>query len=250
MSQSHTKIKTENATLDEEYCKFIPDAHPGKFIRLSVEDTGIGMDKETIERIFEPFFTTKESGKGTGIGLSTAYGIIKQHKGWINVYSEPGQGSIFKVYLPAVSAKSEDKAEETISLEGLQGSGERILIVEDEEGVREFVKGALDRNGYRIFEAANAEEALDIFEKEKGDFDLVLSDMVLADKSGLQLIEQFRSCKPELGILLSSGYTDEKSQWSAIREKGYRFLQKPYALVDLLQTVREVIESSKEQAEK
>ena len=236
-------IKTENVDIDEGYCEINNYARPGKFACLSVEDTGIGMDKEIIQHIFEPFFTTKGVGKGTGIGLSVVHGIVKQHEGWINVYSEPGRGSAFKVYLPVSSVESKGEAkEEVISIQDCHGKGERILLVEDDDGIREFAKRVLVESGYVGFEAANAEEALNIFGKEKGDFHLVFSDVVLPEKSGLQLVEQLLCRKPELKVLLTSGYTDQKSQWPVICEKGYRFIQKPYGLTDLLRVVREVIE--------
>jgi two-component system cell cycle sensor histidine kinase/response regulator CckA len=235
-------IKTEDVTLDEDYCRVIPEAWPGKFVHLSVGDTGVGMDKETLQHIFEPFFTTKEAGKGTGLGLAVVYGIIRQHEGWISVSSEPGQGSTFKVYLPAVSADLEDTAEETMSLQELQGHGERILVVEDDEEVREAITTMLRENDYILFEAAGAEEALDIFEREKGNFHLVFSDVVLPGKTGLQLVDELLSRKSELRVLLGSGYTDQKSQWALIRERGFRFLQKPYTPGELLRAIREAIE--------
>ena len=239
-------IKTENVDIDEGYCEIYKYAHPGKFVCLSVEDIGIGMDKEVIQHIFDPFFTTKGPGKGTGLGLSVVYGIVKQHEGWINVYSEPGRGSVFKVYLPASSVESKGEAkEEVISIQDCHGKGERILLVEDDDEIREFAKRVLFESGYVGFEAANAEEALNIFGKEKGDFHLVFSDVVLPVKSGLQLVEQLLCRKPELKVLLTSGYTDQKSQWPVIYEKGYRFIQKPYGLTDLLRVVREVIEQGK-----
>jgi len=237
-------LRTENVTLDEDFCRWMPESRPGKFVCLSIEDTGVGMDKEIIEHIFEPFFTTKEPGVGTGLGLSVVYGIVKQHEGWIDVYSKPGQGSTFKVYLPAFSVKLEDKTEERISLQEFQGRGERILLVEDEKGVLEFTKRVLGENGYTVSSATNAKEALDIFEKEKGRFYLVLSDVVLPDKSGLELVDELLKKNPELRILLCSGYTGKKSQWSIIRERGFRFLQKPYSLADLLRAIREAIEQS------
>jgi signal transduction histidine kinase len=235
-------INTENVTLDEKHCKRIPEARPGKFVCLSVADTGVGMDEETMQHIFEPFFTTKETG--AGLGLSVAYGIVKQHEGWISVYSEPGQGSMFQVYLPALPIEAERETAVTISLEELQGSGERILLVEDEEDVREFLTRALRENGYVAFAAANAKEALDIFEREKEYLHLVLTDVVLPDLSGLELVDQLLSRNPQLLVLMSSGYTDDKSQWPVIRERGFPFLQKPYALADLLRVIREVIKPS------
>ncbi len=237
-------IRTENVLLDEEYCKVILEARPGRFVCLSVEDTGAGMNKKTVQHIFEPFFTTKEAGKGTGLGLSVIYGIVKQHEGWINVSSKPGLGTVFRVYLPASSVKSEDEARKADPVQKIQGSGERILLVEDEEGVRGFASEALRGSGYVVIEAANVQEALDIFEREKGDFHLILSDVVLPDNSGLHLVDQLLSYKPDLQVLLSSGYTDQKSQWLLIRERKFRFLQKPYALADLLQAVKEVMEKN------
>jgi PAS domain S-box-containing protein len=237
-------IKTKNVTLEEECRKVIPEARPGKFACVSLEDTGFGMDKEIIPRIFEPFFSTKGSGKRIGLGLSAVYGIVKQHEGWINVYSEPGRGSTFKVYLPVFSVKPEDETKKTISLQELKGRGERILLVEDEEGVRELGTRVLRANGYVVFEAANAKEAIDIFEREVGKFHLIFCDVVLPDKNSFQLVDQLLCRKPELRVLLSSGYVDQKSQLPIIHEMGFRFLQKPYALSDLLRTVREVIEQA------
>jgi two-component system cell cycle sensor histidine kinase/response regulator CckA len=232
-------IRTENVTLNEDYCQSVPDARPGKFVRLSVTDTGVGMNSETVQRIFEPFFSTKGPAKGTGLGLSVVYGIIQQHGGWINVYSEPGHGTSFKIYLPAYSEKEEKKSEQKISMAALRGSNERLLLVEDEKNVREFVSKALAQCGYKLFIAENSQQAMEIFKKEKGKFDLVFSDVVLPDKNGIELVESLRAKKKDIRILLSSGYTDHKSQWPLIQEKGFRFLQKPYTLTDLLSILRE-----------
>jgi PAS domain S-box-containing protein len=236
-------IKTENVALDEKYCKTYSYARPGMFVCLSVTDTGIGMGRETISHIFEPFFTTKKEGQGTGLGLSVIYGIVKQHEGWINVYSEPGQGSVFRVYFPASSVSRQARAEEEIPLDGLQGSGERVLLVEDEEMLRDFTVGVLRENGYEVFEARNAEEALDFFKREKGDFNLVFSDTVLPDKTGIELVDQLLSLKPDLKVLMTSGYLDKKSRWSIIQQRGFNFLPKPYTLADLLRALKEVVKS-------
>jgi len=236
-------IRTENIILHEEKTRVITEARPGHFIVLSIADTGTGMDKEIVARIFEPFFTTKEVGKGSGLGLSVAYGIVKQHEGWINVYSEPGQGTVFKTYLPAAFAgKPVKETRQVIPLKDLQGKNERILVVEDEKAVRELAGAILRKNGYSVIEAANTQEALNIFEQEKGNFHLVLSDVVLPDQTGLELVDQLILRQPKLRVILVSGYPDQKAQWTAIRERGYRFLQKPYTLTDLLRMVREVIE--------
>ncbi len=236
-------LKTENVTLDEELSGDIPGSRPGRFVLLTVADTGGGIDTEHIEHIFEPFFTTKEVGKGTGLGLSFVYGIVKQHGGWLNVETEQAKGSSFKIYLPAVLEKTADKAaRKVVPSKGPRGAGERILMVEDEEGVRRLNTSALTENGYKVFEAANAKEALDLFDRENGRFDLVLSDVVLPDIDGFKLVDTLLSLKPSLKVLLNSGYADEKLQWDVIRERGFGFLQKPYSVADLLKAIKDAIE--------
>ena len=236
-------VKTENIEVDENYCRLISSARPGKFVHLSIADSGTGMDKETIEHIFEPFFTTKRPEEGTGLGLSAVYGIILQHGGWVNVYSEPGRGSVFSIFLPAFSMQPQMTDVQRLSLADFQGRGERILLVEDEEIIRNLNAETLKEYGYITFLAASAEEALEIFERENQNFDLVFSDVVLPNKSGLQLLNELLSRNPEIHVLLSSGYNDEKSLWQIIQKRGFRFLQKPYSLSDLLRTIRETLES-------
>ena len=234
-------ISARNVVLDKEDITEEADARPGRFVCLSVADTGMGMDGETARRVFEPFFTTKGLGHGTGLGLSVVYGIIQQHEGWVKVFSEPGRGSIFTVYIPAVSVKANGFEEGLISTEGLQGNGERVLLIEDEEFVREFAAGVLRENGYQVLEGGSARQGLDIFEREKGDFQLIFSDVVLPDQSGIQLVDQLMEMKSELRILLSSGYTDEKSRRKILTERGFPFLQKPYSLNGLLEIVKDVL---------
>ncbi|MGA1797109.1 MAG: PAS domain S-box protein, partial [bacterium] len=235
-------IRTKNMVFDEEQCVMVPEARPGRFVCLSFEDTGIGMDKTTLSHIFEPFFTTKGPGEGTGLGLSTVYGIVKQHEGFITVYSEPGQGTTFKVYLPVPSIDLETAPEEHGSLNALQGQGERILLVEDEDGVRRFARKALSKNGYTVFEAGCAQEAMDIFDREKGNFLLVLSDVVLPDQNGIQLVDRLLSKNRNLMVILSSGYSDQRSQWPLICERNFKFIKKPYTALNLLQAVKDVRE--------
>ncbi len=234
-------LKTKRVRLDDRACASIPDARPGNFACMSIEDTGVGISKETIGQIFEPFFSTKAPGKGTGLGLAVAYGIIRQHGGWINVYSEPRHGTVFKVYVPATDAEESPHDTTDTTPPDFQGAGQRILLVEDEEAVRDFAKRALEQSGYVVFPAADADEARCLFENQKGDFALVFSDVVLPDSSGINLIDSLLSVKPGLEVLLSSGYSDHKSQWPTIQEKGYHFLQKPYSLPDLLGTIDEII---------
>lgn len=234
-------IRTENRILEPDSIETMPQARPGRFVRLDIEDTGIGMDNELTQHIFEPFFTTKSEGKGTGLGLSVVYGIVSEHKGWINVYSEPGHGSRFSIYLPAHFARIVDDTEQELPLDAFQGHGERVLLVEDQDDVRGLAVRVLREGGYTVFEAANATLALDLFEQEKGEFELVFSDVVLPDTDGLQLLDEINRRRPGLRFLLASGYADEKSRWPIIRDRGYRFINKPYRLVDLLRVVREVI---------
>ncbi len=238
-------LKTENFEYRETVGQLSLESKPGKYVHLSAADTGTGMDRETQQHIFEPFFTTKEVGKGTGLGLSVVYGIIKQHGGWVNVISRSGAGSTFHIYIPAEFNESDEKSfsqgDETIL--DVKGRGERILIIEDEMRLSQFLRRALEENGYTVFLANDAHQAQDVFDKEKGRFDLVLCDVVLPGKGGLELMEVFRSRRPELKVLLSSGYADHKNQWPIIQEKGYRFLQKPYNLHELLKTIRLILQN-------
>ncbi|MBN2201672.1 response regulator [bacterium] len=231
-------IRTENVELDDFYCRMVSEARPGRFVRLSISDTGSGMSREVRERIFEPFYSTKGPGKGTGLGLSVVYGIVKMHNGWISVYSEPGQGSEFKIYLPAATGSVVEPAVPVVAAGDFRGRGERILVVEDERMVREFSMRALEKYGYRVHAVSTLEESLAAFREAGAAFDMVFTDVVLPDGSGITLIENVLKKRPAMKVVLTSGYTDTKSQWKVIRRKGFRFLQKPFTLVDLLQTVR------------
>jgi two-component system, cell cycle sensor histidine kinase and response regulator CckA len=233
-------IKCDRVILDEHYCRTTFGARPGTFVRVTVTDSGCGMTKEVMEKIFEPFFTTKGLHKGTGLGLSVVFGIIKQHGGWVNVYSETGKGTTFRVYLPASIDSAELHREAFASPPG--GKGERILLVEDEEQVRKITIALLTASGYLVREAENQAKAVELFEQAKGEFDLVLSDIVLPGGNGCQLMELLQASKPGLPVLLMSGYADEKSQWPAIAEKKVPFLQKPFASADLLIAVRELLD--------
>jgi PAS domain S-box-containing protein len=237
------KIKTEEVIFNKENCRSTAGAYPGKFVLLSVKDTGTGMDEETIKHIFEPFFTTKKPGQGTGLGLSVIYGIIQQNNGWINVESVPKQGSIFNIYLPAAGAKTKQGTIKETPGENLKGKGEHILIVEDEDMICSYAKRVLESNGYSVFCTKDGKEALEVFKKNKAKIKLVLTDMVLPDIVGLKLFEKLISSNPELKVVFSSGYMDDKADWSAIKEKGYCFLQKPFGINDLLSAVRITLDS-------
>ncbi|MCJ7812095.1 PAS domain S-box protein, partial [bacterium] len=235
-------VKTENTILNRSCKKVFPETKSGSFVVLSVTDTGIGMDKETIQHAFEPFFTTKGIGKGTGLGLSVVYGIVREHGGWINVYSEPGQGSTFKIYFPAVFVKPLIETKEIMSMKKLQGNGERILVVEDERHIRELAHKILYKYGYHVFLSETLAEARRVFKLEKGHFNLIFSDVVLPDGNGIELADELLGNDPKLRILLSSGYTDHKSQWPVIQERGFQFLEKPYTLYALLGAIQQAIQ--------
>ncbi|MFQ5905596.1 MAG: ATP-binding protein, partial [bacterium] len=235
-------IRTENAEITEKDCMRYGFARHGKFVRLSFKDKGVGMDSTTVARIFEPFFTTRGSGKGAGLRLSVVYGIVKQHQGWVNVDSLPGKGTTFTVYLPATSKRAENLSQRVGPGSRYGGKGERILVVEDEEEVRQLTDSIFRENGYVVFAASNAKEALDIFHREKGNLQMVFSDVMLPDGSGIQLVERLTALNPAIRALFSSGYTDGSAGLEAIQEKGYSFLQKPYVLSYLLRAARELLE--------
>lgn len=236
-------IQTENITLSEQVPRTHPEARPGQFVRVTVSDTGLGMDEETLERIFDPFFTTKDMGKGTGLGMSVVHGIAKHHNGWIEVESAPGEGARFAVYFPAMpDARPMPEAPETGRRE-LEGAGRHVLVVEDEEALRAFAKAALRKSGYQVTDCHTAEEALSIFRRDADRFDLVFSDVVLPDKNGIRLVEELTELRPDLSVLLSSGYPDQKSGWNVIQEKNIPFIQKPYSLPGLLAAVRGCLSS-------
>ncbi len=237
-------IRTRNVTLDDASDTDHPDARTGDFVCISVEDSGGGMAPDTMGRIFEPFFSTKGPGKGTGLGLSVVYGIVRQCEGWIHTLSTPSIGTTFEVYIPIASTEpASTHAPQGEAQPEQSGSGERILVVEDEESVRDLATTILRKNGYEVFEAANVADAIAVFNREDGNFDLVFSDVVLPDRSGVQLADELFQRAPGLRMLMSSGHASHRSQWETIKDKGLPFLQKPYSLANLLKMVRETIRS-------
>jgi two-component system cell cycle sensor histidine kinase/response regulator CckA len=235
-------IRTENVVPAPDYIQHVAEARAGQFVRLTMTDTGIGMNEMTQQHIFEPFFSTKGPGKGTGLGLSVVYGIVSQHEGWIDVTSELNVGTSFDIYFPSVHEEPVSFENESYDLESLRGKGERILVVEDEDGLCGFVQTALTKYGYRVLTAGNSSEALNLFLRENGEFDLVFSDVVLPDENGLILLDRLLTEKPDTAVLLTSGYTDHKSQWPIIESKGYPFLQKPYNLGLMLKTIQTTLQ--------
>jgi CheY-like chemotaxis protein len=216
---------------------------PGDYVMLAVSDDGIGMDAETRSRIFEPFFTTKEVGRGTGLGLSTVHGIVRQSGGHIEVYSEPGRGTTFTVYLPRVDAPLDAAGGLAAAPHSLHGS-ETILLVEDEEVVRRVVNETLRLNGYTVLEASDRVEALAVCEACRGSrtrIDLMLSDVVMPGLGIPELLERLRTLSPGIKVLYMSGYTDRAMSHQGVFPEGMAFLQKPFTIDALLRKVREVL---------
>jgi two-component system, cell cycle sensor histidine kinase and response regulator CckA len=237
------RIATTAAEFDAEQVSRNPQARPGSFVCLTVSDTGCGMDAKTLERIFEPFFTTKAIGKGTGLGLATVYGIVKQHKGWLDVTSQPGQGTTFKMFFPAASAEARSlPAADQASPEISYGRCETVLVVEDDPVLREFVREVLTQRKYRVVEAASGAEALQVWERMQSQVDLLLTDMVMPNGvSGWELAKQLRKRRSDLKVIFSSGYSEEVIGNEFELERAW-FLPKPYNPQKLAQMVRQCLE--------
>ena len=236
-------IETANVYLDQAYAQGHADATPGPHVMLAVSDNGTGMDTETLSHIFEPFFTTKESGKGTGLGLATIYGVVKQSGGNVWVYSEPGQGTTFKVYLPRVEEGLEIVKPKTAPVISLEGK-ETILLVEDDVGLRELISRALRHYGFTVLEAAQGGEALLLCEKEKAPIHLMLTDVVMPHMSGATLAERLRVLHPEMQVLFMSGYTEDAIVHHGVLNSDVNFIPKPFRMLALVQKVREVLDST------
>jgi PAS domain S-box-containing protein len=235
-------IETGVVEFDEEYAKAHWPATPGRFALLAMTDTGHGMDEATRARIFEPFFTTKEPGKGTGLGLATVYGIVKQSGGFIWVYSEPGQGTTFKLYFPAVEELAEAGVLQPVLAEVARGS-ETILLCEDAPAVRAVAREILERSGYTVLEAPTGRAALDLVAKRSAPIALLITDVVMPEMSGKQLAEAFKALRPESRVLYMSGYTDDAIVRHGVLEPGIAYLQKPFSIDDLTRKVREVLDA-------
>jgi len=234
-------IETENVALDEAYCAEHPESVPGPYVRLSVSDTGDGMDTETLHNIFDPFFTTKEAGKGTGLGLATVYGIVKQNKGYIEVQSEPGKGASFHIYLPWHEVQPKEvEAAEAVSAGSARGT-ETVLLVEDGLSVLESSRRMLTALGYTVLPAATPEEAMRQSETYSGDIHLLLTDVVMPGMNGRDLADRIRQTRPAIRSLYMSGYTADIIARQGVLEKGVQFIQKPFSLDQLARKVREAI---------
>ena len=235
-------IETGNVTLDDAYAGQHVSVIPGEYVMLAVSDTGCGMDAKTQSRIFEPFFTTKPAGRGTGLGLSTVYGIVKQTGGNIWLYSEPGKGTTFKVYLPAIAALPEDIGKVAPAEAPRRGAG-TVLVVEDDEQLRRLTHRALDAQGYTVLVADRGGTALDIARRHKGEIDLLLTDVIMPDTNGRKLAETIRAARPGMRVLYMSGYPDGAIASHGMLEPGVAYLAKPFTTEAITRRVREVLEA-------
>lgn len=237
-------IETANIDLDEDYCSRHPHVQPGKFVLLALSDTGCGMSPDIKRHLFEPFFTTKTVGKGTGLGLATTFGIVKQAKGTIEVYSEPGRGTSFKIYLPRLSEPADRLITEKAGLKIPEGK-ETVLIVEDDAAVRELALTILQHLGYKVLSAANGGEAFLLAEKHKGEIDLLMTDVVMPGMNGRELAERITQLQPGIRVLFTSGYTENVIVHHGIVEKNLNFIGKPYTMQALAKKIRDVLDPGK-----
>ncbi|NTW49905.1 MAG: PAS domain S-box protein [Chlorobiales bacterium] len=235
------RVYLENVTIEDTSCIHHAGAVPGAYVMLAVSDNGTGIEKDVIAHIFEPFFTTKGLGEGTGLGLATVYGIVKQNNGYINVYSEPGKGTTFKIYLPRFAGKAE-KTTDTEMKYRLGGWGETVLLVEDEQSVRTACHLFLEDLGYKILEAEKPTTALDLVARYPDDIHLLLTDVIMPGMNGRQLAEQLRAVRPDIKVLFMSGYTASVIAQHGTLDEGDNFITKPFSRDDLGRKVREVLD--------
>jgi PAS domain S-box-containing protein len=232
-------IETANILMNEDYCRVHLGSTPGPYVLLAVSDNGSGMDKETLQNVFEPFFTTKEIGKGTGLGLATVYGIVQQNNGFINVYSEQGQGTTFKIYLPR-SMDGVEVSEEILQQPVASGSG-KVLLVEDDDLMRKMTTDMLETIGYSVLAVGSPLEALSICEEKDARFDLVITDVVMPGMSGRELRDKLGIIRPDIKVLFMSGYTSNVIVHHGVLEEGVHFIQKPFSLNDFARKIQEAM---------
>jgi CheY-like chemotaxis protein len=236
-------IETGLVDLDQEYADSHAGVQPGQYVQLTVSDTGCGMTSEVREQIFAPFFTTKEKGKGTGLGLATAYGIVKQHGGHIWVYSEADQGTTFKIYLPAAEAAIAPQPVEAGEEEEHAPASAAVMVVEDNDMVRQLTVDVLTRRGYAVLEASGGTECLELIKGHVGPLDLLLTDVVMPEMNGKALYKKAVQLRPGLKVLYMSGYTENVIASRGVLDQGVNFIQKPFAPKNLAAKVREVLAS-------
>jgi CheY-like chemotaxis protein len=233
-------IRTQNVTLNHESCSSHIGWTPGNHVLLSVSDTGQGMEREVLQHLFEPFFTTKGVGKGTGLGLAVVYGIVKGHGGHIDCDSELGKGTLLKIYLPAVEQVTEALAPER--KKQLKGGTETILLVDDEESIRDLAKAILSAFGYNVLTASDGERALEIYRAEKDEIDLVILDLIMPGMGGLRCFENLLNTDPTLKVVIATGYSPEDSAKTIVEEQAKGFIRKPYNMDQLLLSVRTALD--------
>ncbi|MDD5169328.1 MAG: PAS domain S-box protein [Syntrophales bacterium] len=234
-------IETGNAVFDETYCAHHAGSVAGEYVLLAVSDNGCGMDKEVIDHIFEPFFTSKEVGEGTGLGLSTVYGIVKQNDGFINVYSEPGKGSTFRIYLSRYEGQAVDATRKSGVKKIPPGHGETVLVVEDEPALVTMAKTMLETLRYRVLPAGTPGEAIGLAEEHAGEIQLLITDVVMPEMNGRDLAERLQSFYPGMKIMFMSGYTADVIVHRGVLDEGVNFIQKPFSMKDLAVKVREAL---------
>ncbi|MES2504113.1 MAG: response regulator [Myxococcota bacterium] len=239
-------LETHNVTLDSSHQKEHSGVEPGQYVMFAISDNGCGMTEAVSARIFEPFFTTKGLGQGTGLGLSTVYGNVKQNNGFISVYSEVGHGTTFKLYFPKVIEEGTIESPIPSEVAKPEGGKETILVVEDEERVRGVAINLLSKHGYHVLEARNGGEALLICEQEKGHIDLMLTDVIMPNMNGRQLAERLKKIKPDMKVIFMSGYTDNVIAENGVLESGSAFIQKPFSAIKLLKLIRERLDMSED----
>ena len=241
-------IQTGKKTFDEAYCKEHPGFITGDFVLLAVSDNGCGMDKDTLDNLFEPFFTTKDVGKGTGLGLATIYGIVNQNNGSINVYSEPDQGSTFKIYLPRLV--TEENADKAVPEKNTAAGGtETILLVEDEPTILRMAQMMLERKGYSVLSAATPAEAIDLAKAHADKIHLLMSDVVMPEMNGRELAGQITALYPDIRLLFMSGYTADVIAYQGVLDDGVAFIQKPFSMADMTAKVRELLDKASDEAQ-
>ena len=236
----HLTIRAINAELDEEATRsHTPEVAPGRYVELAVQDTGQGMTAATIARAFEPFYTTKPKGKGTGLGLATVYGVVRQAGGTVKIYSEPGRGTAVRIFLPVTDERPAGAREEGIGLK--QGKGETVLVVEDEDPVRRGVARLLTANNYEVIDAGSGAEALELCESTDREVHLLLTDVIMPDMMGTQLAPRLQQARPGIVVLFMSGYMEPLGDAPDMRED---LIEKPFTASDLLQRVREALDAA------
>jgi len=235
-------IETENCTIGEDYSVLHIEVSPGEYVRLAVSDNGSGIDRETLTHIFEPFFTTKAAGEGTGLGLATVFGIVKQNNGFINVYSEPGLGTTFSIHLPRHIGKSEQVQDTVLEVTAPHGS-ETILLVEDDATILRLATVILNDLGYTVLQANTPNEAIQLAKEHAGNVKLLITDVIMPEMNGKELANKLQTLYPQLKCLFMSGYTDAAIAKHGVLDEGVHFVQKPFTLSKMAVKVREVLDS-------